>query len=315
MAIVLSPSSAPRWPITVVLFDVDGVLWDTRLSYDVAILKTIDYMVALAGRNDLTERVGEADLRLMRRAGRLNSDWALTYVLFAALLHGYQDLGQAAQDTAGQGVHWAYGLRGDVSRLEFDIIQKSFDLVYWGHEAYARVWGTEPPLLPVQNGTWHQEVPLIADGVFAALRAAGIADMGIATGRSAVELQTVLQNSDLTDHIPVSAMCTADILTKPDPAVVRWCLERLGYAEAEPRLSQVGALFCGDTRDDLQLALNYAHWDSRPPVPRVWLGGVAVVPESEFAFFLQEGAVACIDHVQHLPELIRLLNERTVQQP
>ncbi len=315
MAVALAPSSAPRWPITVVLFDVDGVLWDTRLSYDAAIRKTLDYMAALAGRNDLMERVEEGDLRLMRRAGRLNNDWDLTYVLFAALLHGYQDLGQAAQDTAGQGVHWAYGLRGDVSRLEFDIIQRSFDLVYWGHETYARVWGTEPPPLPAQNGTWHQEVPLISGDVLADLRAVGIADMGIATGRSALELQTVLRSSDLADHIPVSAMCTADILTKPDPAVVRWCLERLGYAEARPRRDPVGALFCGDTRDDLQLALNYAHGQSRPPAPRVWLGGVAVVPESEFAFFLQEGAVACIDHVQRLPELIRLLNERTVQQP
>ncbi len=310
MAITLSPSAAPAQPITVILFDVDGVLWDTRLSYDAAILKTLDYMVALAGRHDLQGQVGEADLRRMRRAGRLNNDWDLTYVLFVALLHGYRELEQAARDTAGQGVDWAYALRGSVARLEFDIIQRNFDLVYWGHEAYARLLGTPPPL-PPQPGTWHQEVPLISECVFAALTAAGITDMGIATGRSAQELQTVLQHSRLTDHIPISAMCTADILTKPDPAVVAWCLERLGYAPAGSRAGPVHALYCGDTRDDLQLVLNYAERDSRSPAPAVWLGAVAVVPESEFAFFLQEGAAACIDHVRHLPVLIRLLNERT----
>ncbi len=311
MALALSPVATPRLPLTVVLFDVDGVLWDTRRSYDAAILKTLDYMVVLAGRFDLQGRVEEADLRRMRRAGGLNNDWDLTYVLFVALLHGYQDLGQAARDTAGQGVDWAHGLRGCVSRLEFDIIKKSFDLVYWGHETYRRFQGAEPPLVPVQHGTWQKEFPLISDSVFDALAAVGVTAMGIATGRSDLELQTVLQHSRLADHVPIAAMCTADILTKPDPQVVSWCLERLGLTGSGQ--DAVGVLFCGDTRDDLQLVLNYANWDARPSTPAVWLGGVAVVPEPEFEFFLQKGAVACIDHVRHLPELIRRLNERTVQ--
>jgi len=310
MAVAVSPSLTPGPRVTVVLFDVDGVLWDTRLSYDAAILKTVDYVTAWAGRHDLQGCIAESDLRRMRRAGGLNNDWDLTYVLFAALLQGYRDLGQAAQDTAGQGVQWAYGLRGAVSRLEFDVIRTCFDLVYWGHETYRRLLGPEPPSLPAQTGTWRREAPLISDCMFEDLTAAGITAMGIATGRSDLELQTVLQHSRLTDYIPVSAMCTADVLTKPDPAVVQWCMARLGYGTAAPTQSRVGALFCGDTRDDLQLVLNYADWESRSP--SVWLGGVAVVPEAEFAFFLQEGAVACMDHVQHLPALIRLLHERTV---
>ncbi len=311
MAIALSPSSRPGFPITVILFDVDGVLWDTRRSYDSAILKTVDYMVTLAKRPELQGRVGETDLRLMRRAGQLNNDWALTYVLFTALFHDYLDLGLAATDTAGKGVAWAQELRGPVSRLEFDLIQRYFDLVYWGHEDFKRQLGNEPPPLPFQAGTWHREAPLISRDVFQSLAAAGITRMGIATGRSNIELQTVLQDGLLDEFISPAAMCTGDILSKPDPKVVDWCLGRLGFTKSNLESYQVGGLFCGDTSDDLQLALNYATRNSGAAAPGIWLGGVSVVPENDFEFYLQMGAVACIDHVQNLPDLIQMLNQRT----
>ncbi len=312
MAVALSSSSQPGIPITVILFDVDGVLWDTRLSYDSAILKTVDYMVELANRSELQGRVRESDLRIMRRAGRLNSDWDLTYVLFTALIHDYLDLGLAARDTGGQGVIWAQELRGAVSRLEFNVVQKYFDLVYWGHQGFKRRLGIEPPPLPFQTGTWQYETPLISRNVFQSLAAVGISSMGIATGRSDIELQTVLQEGLLDDFVSRSAMCTADIMSKPDPKVVDWCLEQLGFTKSDLEAYQVCGIFCGDTSDDLQLALNYAARNSKLAVPGIWLGGVSVVPESEFEFYLQMGAVACTDHVQHLPELIQLLNERTV---
>lgn len=313
MAVAISPSTKANSPISIILFDVDGVLWDTRLSYDSAILQTVDYLVSLAGNAHLQGQIKETDLHSMRRAGQLNSDWDLTYVLFTALLHDYRDLGRAACDTAGQGVNWAHAKRGEISWLEFDIIQKYFDLVYWGHEEFGRLLGENCPPLPFQKGTWQEEKPLVEDWIFKDLSDLGIEAFGIATGRSTIELQTVLQDGLVSKHIPASAMCTRDILKKPDPEVVSWCLGKLGYAANGGNTEQVNVLFCGDTKDDLQLALNYANWDSKKSIPYTWIGGVAVVPQSEFDFYLREGAVACIDHVRHLPCLVRQLNKGNVK--
>ena len=166
MAVALSPSANPSSPISIILFDVDGVLWDTRLSYNAAVLKTVDLLVSLTGRGNLRGRVDERELRLLRRAGQLNSDWDLTYVLFTALLQDYQDLGQAAHDTAGQGVNWAHAQRGKASWLEFDIIRNYFDLVYWGHEDFGRLLGADCPPLPIQRGTWQKEKPFVTDSIF-----------------------------------------------------------------------------------------------------------------------------------------------------
>lgn len=306
MALALAPAASPLVPLDAIIFDVDGVLWDTRLSYDRAICATVDYVMEALGREDCKGRISHDDLRVMRRAGSLNSDWDLTYVLTAALLAGYEDMALAAQHTAGRGAAWAHDMRGPASRLEFDIIKRWFDLVYWGTADFARLIGGTLPSLPPQPGTWHEESPFISVGIFAQLQALGVSAFGIATGRPWLELSTVLDNSDLDTFIPRDAMCTADILHKPDPQVIHWCTQRM-RTHAPPVTS---ALFCGDTRDDLQLVLNYRMWPEREAPAGLWLGAVSVVPESEFGFFLEAGATACIDHIRFLPAVAEKLNRR-----
>lgn len=312
MAVRLSPRLAPPSPVTAVIFDVDDTIWDTTRSYGTAILTTLDYLLGLVGRPELQGSADHSDLRLMRQAGSLNSDWDLTYVLFAALLSGYRDFEQAAAVSGGRGLKWALELRGAAARLEFDIMQAHFELVYWGHRDYRLHFGEKFPPMPPQAGTWQFEKPLVRDEDFAALADRGVSHFGIATGRSRLELDTVLRDGWLFKHIPEEAMCTADILRKPDPEVMDWCLERLGLDGNLTSAEPLSILYCGDTRDDLQLALNCTRRAKEKDDASLWVGCVSVVPESEFDFFIEEGAAACTDHVRQLPDLLKQLNERAL---
>ena len=282
MARVLATDIIPPRRVDSLIFDVDGVLWDTTGSYDPAIVQTIDLLAEHMGRNDLSGQVGASDLRAMRLAGGLNSDWDLTYVVLVALLAGWQDLLR----------YW-------------------FDLVYWGSERIGGVLDTSPVHDTDLPGTWHAERPLVTASLLDSLRHLGIDAMGIATGRPLIELQTVLDNGPLLDYIDFDCMCRGDILTKPDPAVVSWCVDRMRSRLPAQRGRELTILYSGDTRDDLDLVLNYARWDAREPSEALWIGAVSVVPESEFGLFLEAGAAACIDHVSELPAVVQEFQVRT----
>ncbi len=311
MAIAFSSTARPSRPIDAVLFDVDGVLWDTRESYDRTICETLNHLLEALGQGQRAGRIREEDLRTFRRAGKLNSDFDLTYVLLTALLAGYDHLAEAARDTRGQGVAWAHALRGHASRLELDIICQWFDLVYWGTADFTRLIGGDLPPLPHLPGNWQLEKPFITTRHLEQLQAAGIEAFGIATGRSRLELQTVLDSSQLSRYIPLDAMCTRDTLSKPDPAVLAWCMQRMRRPTrgSHPHVSSL--LYCGDTRDDLQLVLNYRDWEHREPATALWTGAVSVVTEDEFDFYLEAGAAACINHIGYLPAVVEELNQRT----
>ena len=299
----------PR-PIDSVIFDVDGVLWDTTGSYDSAIFQTIDLLVRNAGREDLVGSVTFSDLRAMRLAGGLNSDWDLTYVVLTSLLAGWYDLKAVAGWTGGRGREWAEEQRGPVAELEFRILQRWFDHVYWGSDRIDVAVDSPPVVNEYLPGTWHAEKPFVTSEILTSLQNIGIDSMGIATGRPLVELQTVLDHGPLLDFIDIECMCHADILKKPDPSVVAWCVDRMRRA-TDQRESVATVLYAGDTRDDLDLVLNYRQWEAREKVESLWIGAVSVVPEAEFSMFLDAGAVACIDHVRELPAVVQEFNART----
>ncbi len=310
MAIVFSPTIRPSKPINAVLFDVDGVLWDTRESYDRTIIETLGFLLGALNHERSESRVTREDLKAFRRAGNLNSDFDLTYVLMTALLCGYKDMSEAAEDTQGKGVAWAHNRRGHASHLEFDIIRLWFDLVYWGTEDFDALLGGQLPSLPFQPGNWRLEKPFVSTSDLDKLLANGVEALGIATGRSLLELQTVLNSSRLASYIPLDSMCTRDILSKPNPEVLEWCLQRMKRQGSNGDTAVASLLYCGDTRDDLQLVLNYLKWENREPATDLWVGAVSVVEEADFAFYLDSGAAACTDHIRYIPEIVEEFNQR-----
>ncbi len=176
----------------------------------------------------------------------------------------------------------------------------------WGAEAFARNFGEQPAYFPDAPGCWHREEKLLPDTLLDDLRAQGIRHFGIATGRNRFELATVLEKGGLTDQIHADAILTSEIMTKPDGRVLHYVLGKLAaLAQADGVPAPGSALFCGDTKDDLDAVLNYrklAQDGAR------WVGAVAVVGNGEADFFRRAGSDAVIAHVEQLPAVIHNFN-------
>ncbi len=302
----LNESAAPPAPIDTVIFDVDGVLWDTGDSFDVAVQETVAYFLSHEFQRPDFRPVTTEELRAFRRAGGLNNDWDMTYTLLAMRLAGRDDVEAAAAESGGRGRVWAQTLLPTGVVVDFRKIIRVFDEIYWGAADFQRCFGESPSYAPMATGCWHNEQPLLPHSLFDDLRSLGIRHFGIATGRSRFELSTVLESSGLDREVPLEAMITGDILTKPDGRVLDLVLGSLDQLATQSAQTRPGpALFCGDTKDDLDAVLNYR---SLMGESARWIGAVSVVRPEEADFFRQSGTEAVISHVEHLPALIQSLN-------
>jgi len=78
--------SSARKDIDAILFDVDGVLIDTRLSYNLAIKKTVKHVLAIVSSVEPIQSVSDSILLRMRRTGGFNNDTDTTYALILTSL-------------------------------------------------------------------------------------------------------------------------------------------------------------------------------------------------------------------------------------
>ena len=79
-------ASSARKNIDAILFDVDGVLIDTRLSYNLAIKKTVKHVLDILSSAKTFQSVSDNILLRMRRTGGFNNDTDTTYALILTSL-------------------------------------------------------------------------------------------------------------------------------------------------------------------------------------------------------------------------------------
>jgi len=298
---------APPAPIDTVIFDVDGVLWDTGDSFDTAVRETVDYFLCRYLGRENPYPITAEELRAFRRAGGLNNDWDMTYTLIATRLAGRADIEQAAAESGGRGRAWAEELLPADPAVDYATVVRIFNEIYWGSADFLRAFGEPPHHVSDAPGCWHRETQLLPPTLIDDLRAAGVRHLGVATGRNQIELATVFESSGLHHHIPAEAVITGDVMAKPDGRVLDHVLVNLAQLATSAGAPLPGAaLFLGDTKDDLDAVLNYRKVtgaDAR------WIGAVAVVQREEEPFFQQAGSDAVINHVALLPELIDRVNK------
>ncbi len=85
---VLSSKRGTVNKVDAIVFDCDGVLVDTRRSYDATIVRVTDTMLdRTLGLRLPWRRIGPPLIRMLRRTGGFNNDWNTTYalIIFSAL--------------------------------------------------------------------------------------------------------------------------------------------------------------------------------------------------------------------------------------
>lgn len=307
----IRPNLTPPGPVDAVIFDVDGVLFETSHSFDVAVMATTQDLLTQVFGMAAPIPVTEPELRVFRKAGGLNNDWDMAYVLIALRLAGransQKELAAAAAESRGRGRDWAREILPRRVDLDYDLVVQIFNEYYWGSEQFERVFDLPARIDPPQPGLWKREVKLLPAHLPEQLGAAGVRAFGIATGRTQDELALVYKSAGLDRFIPAAHIVTADTLSKPDGRVLDLALAAIQRTAAESGQGPIRtAIYCGDTMDDLQAVVNYrglAHAENP-----VWVGAVAVAKAEDFAFFQRAGSDAAVTHVGQLDQIVKTIN-------
>ncbi|HEV8190803.1 MAG TPA: HAD family hydrolase [Ktedonobacterales bacterium] len=317
------------------LFDVDGVLIDVTGSYRLSVIAASEHIVRSV--NGLTEAPGplitDEDVAAFKRAGGFNSDWDLAQALAALwtarlrewrgkpeaevpLTEWARRASEAAHEGCG-GLQWLHEAVPESAIPPWDEARWIHDEFYWGAKLLREVYGREPRYAPDAPGVVVNEELLLAPNVLPALVRMGITRFGLITGRNGAEVAWVLrrlnEGSGLSEDDPTSevgwfesthggspfrGIVPSDVFTKPDPRAL---------AHAVMSVEARGAVYVGDTADDLAVVLRYRS-ELRPQdtsLPPVLAVMIAEGPTADV--YRERGADILLSHIRELPEALAAL--------
>lgn len=251
----------------VIVFDIDGVLIDTSMSFRCAVSRTVQYyMTKVLGYEDTGILIQPEEVQLFKLAGGFNDDWILSQS--AILFFTYKALKFAVKDTnsirllppslidftssisyEGEGLRktkdYLASLDGNVldraeKRLDRKFIIRIFQEIYAGSRYINRLYGSDP-ILGTEEGLWKNEKVILDRGLL-------LTDIhyGIYTGRTATETELALELLNL--ELPPQAIITMNSsIVKPDPRGLNLIKE---YYKKDT------LAFIGDSMDDILTAVN-----------------------------------------------------------
>ncbi|MGB9588481.1 MAG: HAD family hydrolase [Armatimonadota bacterium] len=252
-----------------IIFDVDGVLIDVSQSIERVHSQTAEIYFRLAGWTNTAGMVMPSDIAHFKLAGGFNSDWHLAYAWLLVYLfksHKYSSkdgdalkctsptLSEFADSLAekGGGLESAVNaIRQSCNPAEWASIQEAWDCqslqrvfveVYSG-DLCPEIYGFKPRIV-TGPGLIHMDRPILDRCLLSPKL-----KRGIATGRTAGETKIGLELMGWSDLFPSECIVTEDDgFQKPDPRVLRLCVERIN-AEIP--------IYVGDTPDDLLTVRRY----------------------------------------------------------
>lgn len=208
----------PKW----IVLDVDGVLIGVEESYDRAVKKTAEKLLANLGKGG---SVSLEIIRDFRKKGQFGDDYGVTEGLVLAGLKG--DLKKLVEEfPRGEELEWMRNQAG--KRIGEENIRPIFDRLYLGGDDSTS-----------EDGLWRREKPLVDTSLLDEI--ARQFKLGYVTGRSRKELELA---SQVLNHT-LSNTVTREDFRKPDPrALTQLVGEQTG-------------VYVGDTHNDRLLVENY----------------------------------------------------------
>ncbi|GCE18199.1 HAD family hydrolase [Dictyobacter kobayashii] len=305
-------------PFDTVLFDVDGVLIETVNSFRAANIAVTEYIVGTLNglqwdRSERQTPMTQEDITVFKQAGGFNSDWDMCYLLSALATsrlrewlgsalaeRSTEDWGVLAHEAAqsGRGGRaWVEAVFPASARTDYDVVVDIFNECYWGATELQRRFGREARYMPQAEGFVQNERMLYAPDFFEQLRQAGVAHLGMITGRVGAEVESAIERMEAySGQRWWDVIVPADLYAKPDPQALRHALSQL-----EGR----GGLYIGDTADDFDLVRRYKASRTETEAPVL---AAMVVHKQEIELYQQRGADLLVHSVEALLDFLALSN-------
>lgn len=208
----------PKW----IVLDVDGVLIGVEESYDRAVKKTSEKLLAKLGEGGSVSR---ETIRDFRKKGRFGDDYMVTEGLVLAGLKG--DLKKLVEEfPRGEELEWMRNRTG--KRIGEENVRPIFDRLYLGSDDS-----------PSEDGLWQREKPLVDTSLLEEI--AREFKLGYVTGRSQEELELAYR----VLNYKLSNTVTREAFRKPDPRALTQLV------------GEENGVYVGDTHNDRLLVENY----------------------------------------------------------
>ncbi len=195
-----------------VIFDMDGVLVDVSQSYRVAIEKTANFFL---GRSDLSIKVTQEEVMMIKNLPGFNNDWDATYVLIVLLSKGVK------KDKFSNAIKNLPAINKKTK--EYKKIQKTFQTFY------QRLNSKEKCLISKE---------LLARLINMNLK------LGIATGRPRKEALHAINNFNLQTFFPEYYIVALEDTAKEKPLPD-------SLLEVKKRMQVEKPIYIGDTISDV----------------------------------------------------------------
>lgn len=320
-------------------FDCDGVLVDSRRSYDEAILRVTDSLTREAvGLRLPWRRAGPPLIERLRMTGGFNNDWDTTYALtvMAAAARGrggarsardiksiVRRMNSIAADAARlrspigpraveAAVARANGNGGDLvkelkDRLGYpgdppgSFLAAKFDEAYYGGALYREIYGAEPANQDGRGLIENERVLVRADDL-RSLRAHFSGKMALVTGRTTVATRHTL--GGLMDLFDLEASTFVgdgfrELHLGRDPSEYSKP-SPLGLLKAMDSMGAASLLYVGDSGEDALMAEK-----ARERGRSVAFVGISGDEKSRRSFFRAHGARLVLESVNELRDALR----------
>lgn len=301
-------------PFDTVFFDVDGVLIKTTDSFRATDIGVAEYVTGVIYGLDWGQREGKPlitlrDVEAFKQAGGYNNDWDMCYLLASLSMARLREwrgtplaerstrewaaLSRAAHIQGHGGKEWVDAVIPASARIDYTMIGDIYHEEYWGRDEYRKRFGQEPRYLPDAPGLVHRETMLYTPDFPARLRAAGIAHLGMITGRIGPEVDSALERMEVYSGASWwDVVIAADTYAKPDPRALQAAIQAVDTR---------GGLYIGDTADDHDLVQRYKAIKAAEE-PDI-LAAMLIHPE-EVEIYQERGADLIVSSVADLLSLL-----------
>ncbi len=262
--------------IEAVVFDIDGVIVDTRGSYLEAIrIATEIYLTQVVGFSKVgSPLLSLKEVELFKMLGGFNNDWDCV----EGLLYYFLSLGFSKKEMSLKTLKSKKNFKAllkinnkrflrfkkNKSLISYNLIVSIFQEIYLGNKIYPKIYKKKNSFWN-KKGLYLKEKPLHPIDFYRQLKKNGL-KLAIATGRARFETQMILRQLKLTSLF--DSIVTADDVVKAEERFFKQTGKKQNLSKPNPfvlvrnakNLKQVRFAYIGDLPDDIKTARRAARF-------------------------------------------------------
>ena len=301
-----------------IIFDCDGVLIDVTNSYDLAIKKTVDFiinkMASLNEQNIVTTKMIDG----FKASGGFNDEVDVTYALILSTVAARKlnksfsefvnEVISKSDQTGIKSVeHFLDSLKVDLSDIRNKLVYPGkrfenplssiFDEMFYGAELYTKLYNKKPNFFN-RKGLIENDKMLIDKNLLDELHKKFKNNISIVTGRGLISASHSLKDLFQEFNIKNSKFLEDEPreMAKPNPQSLISSIRGMGTT---------CTIFVGDSTEDFLMA----HETAKKGISVIFCGvyGTSKDPASKMALFQEKGADIVVESVTLIPKTLNLV--------